>query len=82
MQCSFADRVAGPAHPAEPIFEVEEQKEVRAQVAQGIAWPPPRAEAEDFGVGRSLRSNAGDSLATRLAGQDNGGKFTLKFSLV
>jgi hypothetical protein len=37
MQCSLADRVAVPAHPAEPIFEVEEQKEVRAQVAQGLA---------------------------------------------
>jgi hypothetical protein len=33
----------------------EKEKEVRAQLAQGIAWPPPRAEAEDFGVGRLLK---------------------------
>ena len=55
MQCSLAALVAVPAHPEEAVFEVEEEKEVRAQVAQGIAWPPPRAEAEDFGVGRSLK---------------------------
>jgi hypothetical protein len=59
MQCFFAARAAVPAHPEVAVFEVEEQKVVRAQVAQGIAWPPPRAEAEDSGVGRSLRSNAG-----------------------
>jgi hypothetical protein len=41
MQCSLAARVAGPAHPAEAVFGIEEQKEVGAQVAQNIAWPPP-----------------------------------------
>ena len=70
-----------PAHPEEPVFEVEEEKEVRAQVAQGIPWPPPRAEAEGSGVGRSLRSNAGNCLATPTAGQDNLEKFTLKLSV-
>jgi hypothetical protein len=29
MQWSFADRVAVPAHQQEPMFAVEEEKEVR-----------------------------------------------------
>jgi hypothetical protein len=37
MQCFFAARAAVPAHPEVAVFEVEEQKVVRAQVAQGIA---------------------------------------------
>ena len=81
MQCFFAARVAVPAHPEVAVFEVEEQKVVRAQVAQGIAWPPPVRKRSIYGVGRSLRSNAVDSLPTPRAGQDNREKFTLNFSV-
>jgi hypothetical protein len=39
----------------------------------------PLAEAEDYGVGRSL--NAADSLPARSIRQEKSRKFTLKFSL-
>jgi hypothetical protein len=74
MQCSLAASVAGPAHPPEPVFEVEEQKEVRAQVAQGIAWPPPSRKRRT--TVSAARSNAGNSLAARRGRQDNPEKFT------
>jgi hypothetical protein len=71
---------AVPAHQEEPRFAVEEKvREVKAQSAQGIAWPPPRAKAEDYGVGRSL--NAADSLSTQSIRQEDREEFTFKFSI-
>jgi hypothetical protein len=82
MELSFAELVAVPAHQEEPMFAVEEDKEVRevkAQSAQGIAWPPPRRSGgllcRPLAQTRAILSPPGGFVKI------NREKFTLKFSL-